>query len=106
MQIPKDFDSECFYLFYLEGKSEEEIEEIGHYLEKKIKVLEKEIKLRWKYGRDYYLRKERSLQHYREYLWRVECTLSRMRGEPYNEKSGELAPLIEILKARQENKNS
>ena len=106
MQIPEDFNGELFYLFYLEGKSEEEIEKIGHYLQRKIKVLEKEVKLRWKYGLHYYLRKKRSLDHHREFLWKVNATLSRMRGENSNEKKGQLAPLIEILEAAEKNKDT
>ena len=103
MRMEDGLDSILFHAYYLEGKSEEELQKLHDYLKKKIKIWEREVKLKWKYDSHQRAIRLTNLSRYRLYLFCTEVELDKMRGEN-TQKSGELQPLIDILKSRQKQK--
>lgn len=103
MRMEDGLDSILFHAYYLEGKSEEELQKLHDYLKKKIKIWEREVKLKWKYDSHQRAIRLTNLTRYRHYLFCTEVELDKMRGEN-TPKSGELQPLIDALKAAQKHK--
>lgn len=78
MRMEDGLDDVLFHSYYLEGKSEEELQKLYNYLERKIKVLEREVKLKWKYNLHQRAVKTISLTRYRSYLFCTEDALEKI----------------------------